>query len=64
MPKKPAGPAISFPKIPAAGAGAAGAPAFTPTAPSNKYQIGQIITLANGQKALIQNFGRRKKIKV
>ena len=53
-------PKIGAPAIP--GAPAAAAPAFTPTAPSNQYQVGQIITLANGQKALIQGFGKWKRI--
>jgi len=64
MPKKKSG-GISIPKIGAPaipGAPAAAAPAFTPTAPSNQYQVGQIITLANGQKALIQGFGKWKRI--
>jgi len=41
---------------------APGAPSFFPTAPSNKYKVGEVITLANGQKALIQGFGKWKKI--
>ena len=50
MPKKKSG-GVSMPKIGAPSIpGAPAAPAFKPTAPSNQYQVGQIITLANGQK--------------
>ncbi len=57
MPKKKSGKSL-FPPAPAV----PGAPAFTPTAPSSKYQVGQVITLANGQKALIQGFGKWKRL--
>ena len=47
---------------------AAAPPAAAPAAPvvqatpvsSAKYKVGQVITLANGQKALIQSFGKKK----
>ena len=35
---------------------------FVPTPPASKFQVGQIITLANGQKALIQGFGKWKRV--
>ena len=55
MPKKSAGPAISFPKIPPPPAPAA------PAIPAGvRYPVGKVVTLPNGQKALIQSFGRRK----
>ena len=47
---------------PAAPGAAPGAPSFFPTAPSSQYQVGQVITLANGQKALIQGFGKWKRL--
>jgi hypothetical protein len=55
MPKKPAAPLISLPK-PAAAAPAA------PAAPAGiRYPVNQVVTLPNGQRALIQTaFGRRK----
>jgi len=35
---------------------------FVPTPPASKFQVGQVITLANGQKALIQGFGKWKRV--
>lgn len=49
MSKSPGGGGISFPK-PAAPAIPAGV----------RYPVGQVVTLPNGQRALIQSFGRRK----
>ncbi len=64
MPKQKAAPAGgSAPAAPGAAPGAApAAPSFSPTAPSSQYQVGQVITLANGQKALIQGFGKWKRL--
>lgn len=57
MPKKPAGPAISFPKIPPPAPAAPAAPVIPAGV---RYPVGQVVTLPNGQRALIQSFGRRK----
>ena len=60
MPKKPAGPLISLPK-PAPAAPAAPVAPAAPAIPAGvRYPVGQVVTLPNGQRALIQSFGRRK----
>tara|TARA_B100001059_G_C17823927_1_gene580116 strand:- start:1154 stop:2170 length:1017 start_codon:yes stop_codon:yes gene_type:complete len=59
MPKKKAGPAISFPK-PAAAPAALAAPAIPAGV---RYPVNQVVTLPNGQRALIQTaFGRKKRL--
>ena len=61
MPKKPAGPLISFPKPLTTSTSSTSSTSCTSnTSGGVRYPVGQVVTLPNGQRALIQSFGRRK----